>query len=132
LRYRSCVLMLNLRRNGTLASAGVSQMTMPSLYRSSGGGVVVADAGCSAVATLCAEAAIATDVSDINATAAEAVIKRPSPGRIDQQSTTERASPASLVSLYLLFMSLAVWANAITVASKSMRCRDAISLLAIA
>src|SRR6186997_154086 len=61
-----------------------------------------------------------------------------SPGRVrarspfDQQSTTERARPASLVSLYLLFMSLAVWARASTVASKSTRCLDAISLLAIA
>jgi hypothetical protein len=51
---------------------------------------------------------------------------------LDQQSTTERANPASLVSLYLLFMSLAVWARACTVASKSTRCLDAISLLAIA
>src|SRR4249919_4013299 len=49
-----------------------------------------------------------------------------------QQSVTERARPASLVSLYLLFMSFAVWARAITVASKSTRCLDAISLLAIA
>ena len=39
----------------------------------------------------------------------------------DQQSTTERASPASLVSLYLLFMSLAVWARAATVSSRPMR-----------
>ena len=31
---------------------------------------------------------------------------------LDQQSVTERARPASLVSLYLLFMSLAVSANA--------------------
>ena len=52
--------------------------------------------------------------------------------RFDQQSVTERARPASLVSLYLLFMSLAVSARAITVASKSTRCLDAISLLAIA
>ncbi len=51
---------------------------------------------------------------------------------LDQQSTTERANPASLVSLYLLFMSLAVSASAITVASKSTRCLEAISLLAIA
>src|SRR5215203_5588523 len=50
---------------------------------------------------------------------------------VDQQSTTERARPASLVSLYLLFMSLAVWARAMTVASKLTRCLDAISLLAI-
>ena len=50
----------------------------------------------------------------------------------DQQSVTETARPASLVSLYLLFMSLAVSARAMTVASKSMRCREAISLLAIA
>src|SRR6185369_795913 len=49
-----------------------------------------------------------------------------------QQSTTERARPASLVSLYLLFISLAVWASAITVSSNPTRCRDAISLLAIA
>src|SRR5260221_12591833 len=52
--------------------------------------------------------------------------------RFDQQSVTERARPASLVSLYLLFMSFAVWARAITVASKLTRCLDAISLLAIA
>src|SRR5437773_6063213 len=52
--------------------------------------------------------------------------------RFDQQSVTERARPASLVSLYLLFMSLAVSARAITVASKSTRCLDATSLLAIA
>src|SRR5258708_3102071 len=51
---------------------------------------------------------------------------------LDQQSTTERANPASLVSLYLLFMSFAVSASAITVASKSTRCLEAISLLAIA
>ena len=50
----------------------------------------------------------------------------------DQQSTTERARPASLVSLYLLFISFAVWASAITVSSKLTRCLDAISLLAIA
>src|SRR6185369_4942308 len=50
----------------------------------------------------------------------------------DQQRTTERARPASLVSLYLLFMSLAVSARARIVASRSMRCREAISLLAIA
>src|SRR3954470_18111831 len=49
-----------------------------------------------------------------------------------QQSTTDWARPASLVSLYLLFMSFAVSARAITVASKSMRCLDEISLLAIA
>src|SRR4029453_8280171 len=51
---------------------------------------------------------------------------------LDQQRTTERANPASLVSLYLLFMSFAVWARACTVASKLTRCLDAISLLAIA
>src|ERR1044072_9214074 len=51
---------------------------------------------------------------------------------LDQQRTTERARPASLVSLYLLFMSFAVSARACTVASKSTRCLDAISLLAIA
>ena len=50
----------------------------------------------------------------------------------DQQSTTERARPASLVSLYLLFISFAVWASANTVSSKLIRCLDAISLLAIA
>ena len=50
----------------------------------------------------------------------------------DQQSTTERARPASLVSLYLLFISFAVWASASTVSSKLIRCLDAISLLAIA
>ena len=44
-----------------------------------------------------------------------------------QQSTTDWARPASLVSLYLLFISFAVWARAMTVSSKSMRCRDAIS-----
>ena len=50
----------------------------------------------------------------------------------DQQSVTERARPASLVSLYLLFMSLAVSARAATVASRLTRCLDATSLLAIA
>src|SRR3954469_19723217 len=38
--------MLNFRRNGTLASAGCSQMTMPSRYRSSFGGAGVAEGGC--------------------------------------------------------------------------------------
>ena len=61
---------------------------------------------------------------------AEAEFERGAP--FDQQSVTERARPASLVSLYFAFMSLAVSARAITVASKSTRCRDAISLLAIA
>jgi hypothetical protein len=51
---------------------------------------------------------------------------------VGQQSTTDRASPASLVSLYLLFMSFAVSASAWIVASRSTRCREAISLLAIA
>src|SRR6187200_2059620 len=51
--------------------------------------------------------------------------------QFDQQSTTDWARPASLVSLYLLFMSLAVWARAVTVSSKLTRCLDAISLLAI-
>src|SRR3954447_7229884 len=51
---------------------------------------------------------------------------------IDQQSTTDCARPASLVSLYLPFMSFAVCASASTVSSKLIRCRDAISLLAIA
>ena len=51
---------------------------------------------------------------------------------VDQQSTTERARPASLVSLYLLFISFAVWASANTVSSKLIRCLDAISLLAMA
>src|SRR4029453_8728115 len=50
----------------------------------------------------------------------------------DQQSTTDRARPASLVSLYLLFMSFAVWARAATVASRLTRCLDAISFLATA
>src|SRR3954451_14639836 len=50
----------------------------------------------------------------------------------NQQSTTDWARPASLVSLYLLFMSLAVWARAMTVSSKLTRCLEAISLLAIA
>src|SRR5262245_55332924 len=49
-----------------------------------------------------------------------------------QQSTTDTARPASLVSLYLLFISLAVWAIAVMVASRSIRCLEAISLLAIA
>src|SRR4029077_9836028 len=49
-----------------------------------------------------------------------------------QQSVTERASPASLVSLYLLFISLAVWANAAIVSSRPTRWLAAISLLAIA
>src|SRR4029079_6216813 len=49
-----------------------------------------------------------------------------------QQSTTDCVCPRSLVSLYLLFISLAVWASAITVSSKLTRCLDAISLLAIA
>jgi len=52
--------------------------------------------------------------------------------RFDQQSVTERARPASLVSLYLLFISLAVWARAITVSSKLTRCLDAISFVASA
>src|SRR5262252_4439049 len=51
---------------------------------------------------------------------------------IYQQRTTDTASPASLVSLYLLFISLAVCAIAVIVASRSMRWRLAISLLAIA
>jgi hypothetical protein len=49
-----------------------------------------------------------------------------------QQSTTDWARPASLVSLYLLFISFAVCASANTVSSKLTRCLDAISLLAIA
>src|SRR5215468_8794683 len=50
---------------------------------------------------------------------------------LDQQSVTDNARPASLVSLYLLFMSFAVSASAWIVASRSIRCREAISLLAI-
>src|SRR6185369_17841592 len=50
----------------------------------------------------------------------------------DQQRVTDCARPASLVSLYLLFMSFAAGARAITVSSKSMRCLEAIALLAIA
>src|SRR5262245_26301423 len=105
-RYRSWVLMLNLRRKGTLASAGVSQMIIPSLYRSFGGSVVP-DAGC-------AEAAVANDVNvDVSATATESLMneRRKVPRRtrsqsssseepIDQQSVTDCARPASLVSLY--------------------------------
>jgi len=40
----------------------------------------------------------------------QAVFVRGAP--FDQQSVTDWARPASLVSLYLLFMSLAVWARA--------------------
>ena len=50
---------------------------------------------------------------------------------LNQQSVTESASPASLVSLYLLFMSLAVWAMAVMVSSKPTLCLDSISLLAM-
>src|SRR5262245_19378819 len=49
----------------------------------------------------------------------------------DQHSTTDCASPASLVSLYLPFMSFAVSANATIVSSRFTRCLDAISLVAI-
>ena len=42
------------------------------------------------------------------------------------------ASPASLVSLYLLFISLAVCAMAVIVSSRPTRWLDAISLLAMA
>src|SRR4051794_26637668 len=90
--------MLNFSRNGTLASVGVSQMTMPSRYRSSFGGAGVPGAGCTGVlaaasgvtppgvgsvtaiglsgraAAGCAEAAVANDVSDVNATATEALM----------------------------------------------------------
>src|SRR3954467_2557252 len=88
--------MLNFRRNGTAASVGVSQMTMPSRYRSSRRGAAAADPGCTDVlagascgtagvgsetATVpsgrveagCAETAAANDVSDVNATATAAL-----------------------------------------------------------
>ena len=52
--------------------------------------------------------------------------------RHNQQSVTDSASPASLVSLYLLFISLPVWAMAVIVSSKPTLCLDSISLLAMA
>ena len=103
----------------------------------------------------CPKAEVVRKVTDVSATATEALMNARGSGTLrclrkdqatgashdlasygavgfDQQSVTDRARPASLVSLYLLFMSLAVSARAITVASKSTRCLDAISLLAIA
>src|SRR5256885_1316517 len=48
-----------------------------------------------------------------------------------QQSTRFAARPASLVSLYFVLMSLPVSARVLIVVSRSTRCRDAISFVAI-
>src|ERR1700745_1599331 len=48
-----------------------------------------------------------------------------------QQSTRLAASPPSLVSLYLALMSLPVSARVLIVVSRSTRCREAISFVAI-
>ena len=110
--------------------------------------------GAATVAGDCPEAGAVKHVTDANANAIDVVMsvlgidtwgslpKRKHKGEarrllaseeppFDQQSVTERARPASLVSLYLLFISFAVWASANTVSSKLIRCLDAISLLAI-
>jgi hypothetical protein len=50
---------------------------------------------------------------------------------LDQQSTSETASPTSDVSLYFAFIPFAVSAIAMTVVSKSTRRLDGTSLLAI-
>src|SRR6478735_5071330 len=50
---------------------------------------------------------------------------------VAQQRVRFWASPASLVSLYFGFMSLAVSASVLIVVSRSTRCRLAISLVAI-
>ena len=49
----------------------------------------------------------------------------------DQQRVRLRANPPSLVSLYFVLMSRPVWAMVAIVVSRSTRCRDAISLVAI-
>ena len=159
--------MLNFSRKGTFASAGVSQMTIPSRYRSVWVGAEVTDtvvcdalpdSGGETAAALsggaagdCPEAGVVKNSSDGSATATEALMQTPGidtqhssgairtgrtsgiaiateaprrtipstvPARIQaqfqrgapfpQQSTTDWARPASLVSLYLLFMSFAV------------------------
>src|SRR5262245_65846307 len=100
--------MLNFNRNGTGASGGVSQMTMPSRYRS-----LMVCGG--AVDAVWPQAAVANSVTVHASATATLAALHPNPRRgitLDQQSVTERARPASLVSLYLLFMSLAVCASA--------------------
>ena len=172
-----------------MASAAVSQMMIPSLYRSSFVCGAAAGAVCTEALAVCAEAlaesvaagvgaetatvlfggartdcpkaAVVRNEADVDANTTTAVMNARSfdkldrpPGAIagkqrrllvrtllepefergapvDQQSTTDKARPASLVSLYLLFISFAVWASANTVSSKLIRCLDAISLLAI-
>src|SRR4029077_3195079 len=53
------------------------------------------------------------------------------PRTLRQQRTRFCASPASLVSLYFVLMSLPVSARGLTVVSSSKRCRHPISLVAI-
>src|SRR5688500_19035279 len=81
--------MLNFSRKGTFASAGVSQMTIPSRYRSVSVGAEVTDtvvcaalpdSGGETAAALsggaagdCPEAGVVKNRSDVNATAAEAL-----------------------------------------------------------
>src|SRR5436190_6608433 len=96
LRYLSWVLMLNFSRNGTCASGGVSQMTMPSRYRS-GFGVDATTAvdcagGFGSVPGDCANDEVAKTIMDAAANASEALIEardtvtsdlHPKPFRID-------------------------------------------------
>src|SRR5262245_50260002 len=61
--------MLNFNKNGTRASGGVSQMIMPSRYRSSLAGGAVVDAVWD-----CAETGGAKNVTDVQAAASKALM----------------------------------------------------------